>query len=51
MVAVRERIRINGKPISEEAFAKYFFDLWDSFDAHPEVRPEHSFHTSLAQAP
>lgn len=37
MVAVRERIRINGLPISEEAFARYFFDLWDSFDAHPEV--------------
>ena len=29
MVAVRERIRINGTPISEEVFAKYFFEVWD----------------------
>ncbi|KXN86406.1 Folylpolyglutamate synthase [Leucoagaricus sp. SymC.cos] len=29
LVAVRERIRINGAPISEEDFAKYFFEIWD----------------------
>ncbi|KAI0722909.1 FolC bifunctional protein [Earliella scabrosa] len=29
LVAVRERIRINGTPISEEVFAKYFFEVWD----------------------
>ncbi|KAI6047438.1 Mur ligase [Pisolithus marmoratus] len=29
LVAVRERIRINGKPLSEEDFAKYFFEVWD----------------------
>ncbi|KAJ7781092.1 Mur ligase [Mycena metata] len=29
LVAVRERIRINGKPLSEEVFAKYFFEVWD----------------------
>ncbi|KAF8914042.1 Mur ligase [Gymnopilus junonius] len=29
LVAVRERIRINGLPISEEVFAKYFFEVWD----------------------
>ncbi|KAK7061933.1 folylpolyglutamate synthase [Favolaschia claudopus] len=29
LVAVRERIRINGKPLSEEAFTKYFFEVWD----------------------
>ncbi|ORZ22398.1 Mur ligase [Absidia repens] len=28
LVAVRERIRINGKPISEDAFAKYSEDIW-----------------------
>lgn len=28
LVAVRERIRINGKPISEEMFAKYSEDIW-----------------------
>jgi folylpolyglutamate synthase len=26
---VRERIRINSKPISEDLFAKYFFEVWD----------------------
>ncbi|KAH6915316.1 tetrahydrofolylpolyglutamate synthase [Coprinopsis sp. MPI-PUGE-AT-0042] len=29
LVAVRERIRINGAPISEELFAKYFFEVWN----------------------
>ncbi|CAO3594937.1 unnamed protein product [Absidia cylindrospora] len=28
LVAVRERIRINGKPISEDLFAKYSEDIW-----------------------
>lgn len=30
---VRERIRINGDPISEDKFAKYFFEVWDSLDS------------------
>lgn len=34
LVAVRERIRINGKPISEEDFAKYFFEVWDRLEAN-----------------
>ncbi|EAU84902.2 tetrahydrofolylpolyglutamate synthase [Coprinopsis cinerea okayama7 len=29
LVAVRERIRINGVPISEELFAKYLFEVWN----------------------
>lgn len=29
LIAVRERIRINSVPISEELFAKYFFEVWD----------------------
>ncbi|PPR07213.1 hypothetical protein CVT26_012646 [Gymnopilus dilepis] len=29
LVAVRERIRINGIPLSEELFTKYFFEIWD----------------------
>ncbi|KZT53290.1 FolC bifunctional protein [Calocera cornea HHB12733] len=36
LVAVRERIRINGVPISEEEFAKYFFEVWDKLEANPE---------------
>ncbi|GAA5974729.1 hypothetical protein JCM11641_007243 [Rhodosporidiobolus odoratus] len=35
MVAVRERIRINGEPIAEEMFAKYFWDVWDKLEADP----------------
>lgn len=31
--SVRERIRINGNPISEELFTKYFFQVWDRMDA------------------
>ena len=30
--SVRERIRINGEPISEKKFAKYFFEVWDRLD-------------------
>ncbi|KAF9698778.1 hypothetical protein EKO04_003020 [Ascochyta lentis] len=30
---VRERIQIDNEPISEEKFAKYFFDVWDRLEA------------------
>ncbi|MCJ1352270.1 MAG: Folylpolyglutamate synthetase [Icmadophila ericetorum] len=30
---VRERIQINNSPLSEEVFAKYFFETWDRFEA------------------
>ncbi|GAA6006148.1 hypothetical protein JCM11491_002049 [Sporobolomyces phaffii] len=39
MVAVRERIRINGRPIEEDLFAKYFWEVWDRLEAHPEASP------------
>jgi folylpolyglutamate synthase len=29
LIAVRERIRVDGAPIGEELFARYFFDVWD----------------------
>lgn len=32
LIAVRERIRINSAPISEELFAKYFFQVWDRLE-------------------
>lgn len=38
MVAVRERIRINGRPLSEDEFAKFFFEVWDRLEANTEVR-------------
>ncbi|KAF9085540.1 Folylpolyglutamate synthetase [Mortierella sp. AD031] len=33
LMEVRERIRINGAPISQELFAKYFFEVWDRLDS------------------
>lgn len=38
MVAVRERIRINGEPISEDLFARYFFEVWDKLEQNRPVR-------------
>lgn len=29
LIAVRERIRVDGAPLSEELFARYFFEVWD----------------------
>ncbi|KAK1752581.1 folC protein [Echria macrotheca] len=29
VVSVRERIRINGVPVSREVFGRYFFEVWD----------------------
>lgn len=29
LLSIRERIRINGKPIEEDAFASAFFEIWD----------------------
>ncbi|KAM0284285.1 hypothetical protein ACHAQH_002076 [Verticillium albo-atrum] len=36
LVAVRERIRVNGKPIAEDLFARYFFDVWDRLESSRE---------------
>ncbi|KAM7222219.1 tetrahydrofolylpolyglutamate synthase [Rhypophila decipiens] len=32
LIAVRERIRIDSRPISEELFARYFFEVWDRLE-------------------
>lgn len=37
LCAVRERIRINGEPLEEEQFAKYFFEVWEKLEADPKV--------------
>jgi folylpolyglutamate synthase len=37
MVAVRERIRLNGAPLAEDKFAKYFFEVWDRFERNTQV--------------
>ena len=36
LIAVRERIRVDGAPISEPAFARYFFEVWDQLGAAEE---------------
>ncbi|RHZ83232.1 hypothetical protein Glove_99g113 [Diversispora epigaea] len=36
LIAVRERIRLDGKNLSEEKFAKYFFECWDKFKFTPQ---------------
>ena len=37
LIAVRERIRVNGAPISEELFAMFFFDVWDRLEENHHV--------------
>ncbi|CAJ2499914.1 Uu.00g027670.m01.CDS01 [Anthostomella pinea] len=31
LVSVRERIMLDGRPISRELFTRYFFEVWDAF--------------------
>lgn len=33
LVTPRERIRIDGAPIAEDLFARYFFEIWDRLEA------------------
>lgn len=33
LLSVRERIQLNGSPISQELFARYFFEVWDALTA------------------
>ncbi|KAK5992713.1 Folylpolyglutamate synthase [Cladobotryum mycophilum] len=40
LIAVRERIRINSTPISEDLFTKYFFEVWDRLEASREAAAE-----------
>ncbi|KAL0091121.1 Mur ligase [Phycomyces blakesleeanus] len=36
LISVRERIRINGEPVSEELFAKYSNEVWDRLESTKE---------------
>ena len=38
--SVRERIRINNEPLSEPAFAKYFFEIWDRLEDAARAKGE-----------
>ncbi|KAF8556997.1 FolC bifunctional protein [Imleria badia] len=40
LVAVRERIRVNARPLSEEEFAKYFFQVWKKLQDNPPITPD-----------
>ncbi|PRP89859.1 hypothetical protein PROFUN_00201 [Planoprotostelium fungivorum] len=53
LVSVRERIRINGEPVSQEDFARYFWKVWHELDAskteeQPNMPGYFSFLTLLA---
>ncbi|QRV87710.1 dihydrofolate synthase [Ceratobasidium sp. AG-Ba] len=39
LVSVRERIQIDGKPISEEDFTRFFFEVWDRLEDPDHPRP------------
>lgn len=45
LVSVRERIQINGVPVSETLFAAYFFEVWEAVSSKPSYT---SFLTILA---
>ncbi|KNC84205.1 hypothetical protein SARC_03566 [Sphaeroforma arctica JP610] len=59
LVEVRERIRINGKPLTREAFADRFFEVWDQLQQQQTTdlgMPSYfhfltilAFHTFLAE--
>lgn len=38
---VQERVRINSRPISEDLFAKYVFEVWDSLSCHASGEPRY----------
>ncbi|KAL7423542.1 Folylpolyglutamate synthetase [Cryptotrichosporon argae] len=42
LCAVRERIRVNGEPLSEELFAKFFFEVWERLEADPKPLAPHT---------
>ena len=37
LVQVRERIRLDGVPISQDMFAKYFWEVWDRLGSNTKV--------------
>jgi folylpolyglutamate synthase len=41
IMEVRERIRINGEPLSKLKFAEYFFNVWDRLEATKDAVEAH----------
>ncbi|KAK5130374.1 hypothetical protein LTR08_002166 [Meristemomyces frigidus] len=48
---VRERIQINDHPISEQLFARYFWELWDRLERTPPVSGHHPDPRSIEDKP
>nr|ODN86530.1 folylpolyglutamate synthase [Cryptococcus depauperatus CBS 7841] len=48
LCTVRERIRINGEPLSDVEFAKFFFEVWDRLEADNEASIYFHFLTLMA---
>ncbi|KAL0577072.1 Folylpolyglutamate synthetase [Marasmius crinis-equi] len=42
LVAVRERIRINGSPLPEEEFTQFFFEVWDRLQQNTQRQHENT---------
>ncbi|KAJ8086797.1 Folylpolyglutamate synthetase [Marasmius tenuissimus] len=42
LVAVRERIRINGRPLPEEDFTGFFFEVWDKLQENTQRQHENT---------
>ena len=47
LMEVRERIRINGKPLPKDKFAKYFFDCWDNLLNNGDVSNQRNIMTCI----
>ena len=41
IIEVRERIRINGEPLSKLKFAEYFFNVWDRLEETKDLVEDH----------
>lgn len=39
LIAVRERIRLDGQPLSEDLFARYFFEVYDALSSSSSSSP------------
>lgn len=64
LISVKERIQINSEPIAEDAFARYFFEVWNALELSaesegrdPKVKPVYfrfltllSWHVFLKEA-
>ncbi|RYP28619.1 hypothetical protein DL766_005772 [Monosporascus sp. MC13-8B] len=49
LVSVRERIQLDGEPISRELFARYFFEVWDAFTASARAELASSSSSPLSE--